>query len=171
MFVENKYLNTFINFPSWVCITIILLASYIVILPLLILDTLAPGFFSDLPADILQRTLVAPQNLPVQIFFVVIFGPIVEKLIFQTLCVYVFKEKLNFSWKIVFAISAIAFSTGHYYTVEYGLHMTLVGMVFIIGYASLYKTKHSPFWVIFSVHAARNFIALLYINSVLFQAN
>lgn len=169
--MENKYLNTFISFPSWVCIIIILLASYIVIFPLLVWDILAPNFFSDLPMEIQHRTLVAPQNIPVQFFFVVIFAPIVETLIFQTLCVHVFKKKLNFSWKIIVAISAIAFGWGHYYTVEYGLHMTLVGMVFIIGYASLYKTKHSPFWVIFSVHAARNFMALLYMNSVLSHAS
>ncbi|MGF1587044.1 MAG: type II CAAX prenyl endopeptidase Rce1 family protein [Bacteroidales bacterium] len=105
-------------------------------------------------------------NFAEQIFWGVVFGPIVETIIFHfllmELLLFIFKKTKNQEYWVVL-ISAIIFSLIHYYSIQYRIYSFFAGIIFSSAYLVARKNKMLPFAVVFIIHSVYNLISFSYI--------
>lgn len=100
-----------------------------------------------------------------QIFWGVIFGPIVETIIFHflllELLLHMFKKTKHKEYWVIL-ISAIPFSLIHYYSIQYKIYSFFAGIIFSSAYITARKKNMLPVAVVFMIHALYNLIAFSY---------
>lgn len=102
-------------------------------------------------------------NLSISIellFNTLIFAPVVETLLFQTLFFYI-QQKLKIHTIIIVLLSAISFSAIHDYSVLYIINAFIVGAFFMYSYVLRAENRNNPFWSIAVAHFFMNFFSVL----------
>lgn len=153
--MNNKYVEIFRKWNFFYCMVAVLIASYIVLLPQVILTYLFPSL------EVGTNWSVEGKSWTEKIFAAVIFAPIIETFLFQYLPHRILLRKLSLNWTWVMLISALLFGLTHWYGIGYIVFSTLIGLVFIAAYVFLYETNKNPFLVVTFAHMLRNTIALL----------
>lgn len=153
--MNNKYVEIFRKWNFFYCIAAVLLASYIVLLPQIILMYLFPSL------EIGANWTMEGKSWAEKIFSAIIVAPIVETFLFQYLPHRILLRKMSINWKWVTIISALLFGLTHWYGFGYIVFSTLIGLVFIVAYVFLYEANKNPFLVVMFAHMLRNTIALL----------
>jgi len=97
------------------------------------------------------------------ILVVVVFGPVFETILYQSLIIHIIKAfvpKIRYSFFISIFISSFVFGLSHPYSLLYFLGATLYGVILAtVYYVSLFR-KQSAFLLVFLLHATINFLAL-----------
>jgi hypothetical protein len=96
------------------------------------------------------------KSVIVILFIAVIFGPLLETLIFQTLIIYLVKKILPKFELIAILISGILFGLGHFYSGAYVVYTTIIGFVLAFVYIFSLKKGFNAFFVVFAIHALHN---------------
>ena len=137
--------------PMWVCISTLLIASYIVAMPVILW----------MPSGSEIGTLDKVSNVITDIISVVIIAPAAETAMNQTLPIYLQRKYTKLGWICIILISALIFGAIHFYSIRYIAFAFLVGTVLSYGYVVRRRKNGSPFIIITLVHAIRNAIALV----------
>ncbi|OOO61267.1 hypothetical protein BS637_13270 [Clostridium tepidum] len=95
------------------------------------------------------------------LLLVVVIGPIFESYMI-TFIIKILQTKFKFKNKLnILLITAIIFSSIHYYSMLYMILIFIPGLIFVYSYM-YYKPKYfSSFFIMTSVHATFNLMALL----------
>jgi len=94
-------------------------------------------------------------------FMIVIFGPLIETLIFQTAVIRTilfFFEKYR---KLAVFVSASLFSIIHIYSAVYVIFGFFAGLIFACTYLISLKRRQNPLLVVWVLHALCNFIPFM----------
>jgi len=93
----------------------------------------------------------------ITIYFIgVIFVPLLETLIFQTVIINLVKKAFPKLPIISIIISSVLFGLSHFYSIAYILYTILMGIIFAYSYILSQKKEYNPFLVVFSIHALHN---------------
>ena len=151
----KKYLEIFKSCNEWQCICILLLASYLVLLPLSGLAYFFPVFeLGEHPT--IKRT----ESLPIMLLVAAFIVPLLETLLFQWLPAKVLYKMFEVRLVFVCLISAIIFAALHPYSIGYVILTFFIGLLFMTAYLLLSETTKKPFKIIFLTHGFRNAIAV-----------
>jgi len=143
--------------PPYKFIMIMVLLTYIVIVPLIPLSIL---FEID---DIGGPDTIRDSSFIMEFILVVIIAPLVETLIFQTSIFYIF-NKFSFLKKrsaIVIILSALAFGIAHNYSTLYVLFGFNIGIVLAYAYNIYLEKLESSYKVVTLIHSIRNLLAFV----------
>lgn len=141
-------------------IVYISILTYLVVVPYVVIIS----FFTD---NIGESKVLSSNNLIEIIFVSLIFAPIVETFIYQTIII---QGLRLFTWFrsqpfIVASISALLFGVSHSYSIYYIIFAFLIGLLLAYSYLVYLYRKESSFWVTVAIHFIRNsamtFIILL----------
>ena len=91
---------------------------------------------------------------------VLVLGPIVETLVFQTFFFWIYK-KLKVKKEIIVLVSGLAFGLMHNYSITYIIDTTLIGFVFMYLYILRAEAQNKPFYSTFAAHLLINIIAVM----------
>ena len=96
-----------------------------------------------------------------EVFLLVVFGPVLETLIFQSFIIKKSLQYFNNDKLIAILISAIAFGISHYYSIPYVIKATLAGTLYSLLYFIIKSRNTAPFIFILLVHSTYNLIGLI----------
>ncbi len=145
----------------WKTIPLLLLLSYVIEVPLILLYVYFGIEIGDGPD--MQLT-------PGNILFFCIIVPFLETYLFQYLPIWLLKKIFK---KMVIPVygSAIVFGCLHTYSFAYVVYAFLMGLVFALGFSAYCRKKSykTAYMSIFLVHSIRNLIAFIsvYLGSTL----
>lgn len=152
----EKYINRFKLSNEWLCILILLITSYVIIIPSALLNELFPSLTLG------ENPMIGKHpSIYVQFCLAVIIAPIIETLLFQTLPVFVLKDGLNLRYSIICFVSATAFAASHPFSIGYIIFSFIMGLLFVYAYLLISETPKSPFRIVCITHGLRNFLALV----------
>jgi len=132
---------------------------------LMLLSSLIVSFFSSpLGTSNYNVNYLEHFGKIVTVLIVVIWDPVFETILYQTLIIYItraFVPKIRYNFFISIFISSLAFGISHPYSLSYILAATLYGIILATAYyISLYR-KQSAFLIVFLLHSLINLLALL----------
>jgi len=136
-------------------VLLLLAATYLVVLPLPLLELALPKFqLGEGPASIRDSGIVG------RLIWGSIIGPVLETALLQALPINLLRGKFKLSWPVVLFASAGLFGASHWYSAAYIIFAFLVGLVLAYGYAVRQNARGGrPFLLITVVHGLRNGIA------------
>src|SRR6266481_274007 len=135
-------------------VLLVLVATYLVVLPLPLLELAFPKFqLGEGPASIKGSGIVG------RLIFGSIIGPVFETALFQALPINLLRGKVKLSWPVVLVASAGLFGASHWYSAAYIIFAFLIGLVLAYGYAVRQNDGGRPFLLITVVHGLRNGVA------------
>ena len=149
--ILNKIDTFFRNLNLPVFIAIIVLLTYIVVLPSIFL-----------PNNHNAGSKVAQYPIVYLLPTIIILAPVLETLISQALIIELFKKR--FGNTITILISASFFGLMHYYSLAYIINTFFVGIIFAYAYIIYQEKNKKPFWVVCSIHALRNLISFILLS-------
>jgi hypothetical protein len=152
----NIFVARFKSLNGWACALIILIMSYLAVLPL----TLATYIFPALELGE-NGALALSSSVVSKVISAVFIAPILETFLYLWLPVKIFSEKLKMKWLYVIVISIFTFSLSHPYSIGYLIFSAIIGAVNIYFYILLIDTTKNNNLVLAGAHAARNLIAFL----------
>jgi len=143
--------------PTYKFIILMVLLSYIVVLPLIPIAIL---FELD---EIGGPDSVRESSYILEFILVVIIAPFLETLIFQTSVFYILNKFSFFKNRVVIIIliSAMAFGMAHSYSTIYILLGFVMGLVLAYAYHIYMQKKASSYKVVTLIHSIRNLLAFL----------
>lgn len=132
-------------------IVYIWIMSYIVVVPYMIVI----GLFTD---DIGEPAFIDNGSLVEALFLALIFAPLLETFIYQTLIIFILRMFNGIKNKpiVIIFISAIIFGISHSYSIFYVGFATIVGVLLAYSYMVFLERKESSFWVTTAIHFMRN---------------
>ena len=138
------------NLPLYWFIPLILLLSYILVLPF--------AFFDDGVVN-----PISEKSISYRIVVGCLLGPVLETLLHQALPIYLFTKKWIKNRKLAIFISALFFGLMHSYSLHYILWTFVGGLLLAWAYLIYYEKYgfEKAFWAITIVHALRNAITLV----------
>jgi hypothetical protein len=111
----------------------------------------------------LEYPIDSDNHIVWKIFTAVIFAPLIETLINQSL-VYHLLQKVHFfsnhKWRIIL-FSATFFGVKHFYSLEYIISALVLGIIFMHAYMERVEKDSKTFYLIAASHASFNLIVLL----------
>lgn len=153
--MKQKYIRAFASKNEIICIFILLGISYIVLAPLLALEYAVPSLSLETNPVISNH-----KSFTERFIIAVIFGPLIETIIFQWLPIKILRVKFKLSFCVVCTLSAVAFAISHPYGIGYIIFTFILGYLFAAGYIVLRNTNKSAFRVVWVTHALRNLISI-----------
>jgi hypothetical protein len=102
-----------------------------------------------------------------KMFLLVIFGPILETLLFQVGIISLLKRILPKLPVVSVIISALLFGLSHFYSDVYIYYTFIVGLFLATLYFIASKKEVNPFVVVFSVHAINNLLLFIVFEFIL----
>jgi membrane protease YdiL (CAAX protease family) len=97
----------------------------------------------------------------------VIFGPVLETLLFQVGIISLVKRILPKLPIVSVIVSAFLFGLSHFYSGIYIYYTFIIGLFLATLYFIASKRGFNPFLVVFSVHAINNFLLFIAFEFVL----
>jgi len=144
--------------PAAWFVLVILAASYAVVVPFAVLQSVVPSLQPGIGPLSIQRL-----GLFGRLVVGSIVAPLTETALFQWAPIRLLHGKLKLAWPIVLVLSASLFAAAHAYSLGYVLSAFLVGLVFGYGFAVREEPKYRPFLLTSLIHALRNGIAAVLI--------
>jgi len=143
--------------PTYKFIILMVLLSYIVVVPLIPLSIL---FDID---DMGGADAIRESSPIMEFVLVVIIAPFLETLLFQTSIFYVFNKFSFFKSRslIVIILSALAFGMAHNYSLLYIMFGFLMGLVLAYAYHIYLEKLESSYKVVTLIHSIRNLLAFV----------
>ena len=138
-------------------------------IPLFLIIFLIDVFYSLLSGSLLTFIEPSITEIPFfksislfEVFLIsVIFGPLIETFIYQFLIIEIL-SKFKVNTNIIIGISTIIFALSHNYNIIYILVIIFPGVLYASYYIYLkVEKKHSPFLMIFVLHALSNLVAFV----------
>jgi uncharacterized protein len=143
--------------PVWF-VLLLLVATYVVVLPVPLLELVFPKFqLGEGAASLKVHGIVG------RLILGSIIAPIFETALFQALPIYLLRGKFGVSWPVVLIASAGLFGASHWYSAAYIIFAFLIGMILAYGYAVRRSDGGRPFILITVVHGLRNGVASLFL--------
>ena len=130
------------------------LASFVVVLPYVVILELFPGLQNTAGPDLASKGLVE------RVIVACLVAPLFETAVHQWGPHHLFHVhwKLPLPW--VLLLSAAFFGAAHFYSFGYIIFAFLIGLVLAYAFAVKHGSKHNPFWLVFWIHALRNAVAV-----------
>ncbi len=139
-------------------VLLLLVATYLVALPLPLLELAFPKFQLGEGSAIMRTSGIAGR-----LIYGSIIAPVVETALFQALPISLLRGKFKLSWPVVLIASAALFGASHWYSPAYIILAFLIGLVLAYGYAVRREDDGRPFVLITVVHGLRNGIASFFL--------
>jgi hypothetical protein len=146
----SNFLGSLRNF--WFIIVMTLL-SYIAETPV-ILYLVAIGDDSDHGGPLKNA------EISTMVFFGLLFAPVFETFLNQWLPIRLLNTKFKVNRTITILVSAASFGAMHGYSSIYVAETFFVGLVLAYAFVLKDRGRGSPFWLVATIHALRNAIAL-----------
>ena len=148
--------------PTPVLIVVAVIASYAMNIVMMGLVTLVAP---DVPVGGPQFTLQGIRFVAALIVACVIMPPS-ETFVFQWAIIVFLRRILRWRMAWAVALSAIAFGLAHTYSVPYMVRAAAGGLVLGTVFVVEQEKRGSPFWVVTTVHAFYNLIALFALSQL-----
>lgn len=157
--ILKKINNYFQVIPTLNFIIIMVVATYLILIPFMPLFTLYERYIGEMGA----ATSMESGSLVTKIIVGSIVGPIIETLIFQYGIIEILSAKRFLKEKsiIVAIISALLFGSTHSYSFLYVIYAFLIGLVLAYSYITYKKKSFSAFWIVVIIHGIRNTISTI----------
>jgi len=139
----------------WAFVPILLIASYIIILPFAFLkpdpNQAGPNFRS---MGVVGQFIIAS-----------VVAPIIETALNQALPIYLLRKYTRLRWFAIIVIPSAIFGLMHFYSIQYIVYAFLVGLVLTYSYAVRRYNGGHPFTLVALIHALRNTISIIITNA------
>lgn len=151
--VYDYFLNTSIIKVIFFAVLLSLLKDYIV---------------NSIPfkeSTVVDEIEMLKDNIIFFFFLVVILGPVIETILYQTLPINAVQQVLK--WfrvellSLPIFISAIIFSLSHWYNINYVVNAFLGGLIYAWFYVIVQRRKERAIIVVFLIHALKNLVVFI----------
>ncbi len=150
--MNDRYSNWLREIDPAYFVFVLLVATYVVTAPLVLLQFFVPSLKQPLQ----DPTFLQSFGLLGRFLLGSIIVPLVETASLQWFPIFLLRDKLGFHWILVIVLSATLFAQCHSYSTYYMIYAFMIGLVLAYGYAVLQETRGRAFLLICLVHGLRN---------------